>query len=64
MAMMRDTMNRDQFSEAAIAARAFERWQERGCPPNDAERDWFAAQAEILAELERHAYDEEIAVYQ
>lgn len=52
------------FSEAAVAARAFEKWQRRGCPPNDAERDWFAAQAEIAAERERHEYDEEIACYE
>jgi hypothetical protein len=31
---------------------------------NDAERDWFAAQAGIAAEIEHHAYDEEIAVYE
>jgi hypothetical protein len=52
------------FSETAVAARAFEKWKLRGCPLNDAERDWFAAQAEIAAERERHAYDEEIAVYE
>jgi hypothetical protein len=31
---------------------------------NDAERDWFAAQAGIAAEIEHDAHGEEIAVYE
>ena len=58
--------NREHFdlSEAAVAARAFEKWQLRGRPLHDAERDWFEALAEINAARERHRYDEEIAAYE
>jgi hypothetical protein len=33
-----------------IAKRAFERWQQRGCPLWDGEEDWFAAKSELEAE--------------
>ena len=50
-------------SEEQIAARAYEKWKQRGCPMGDSTRDWFAARAEIDAELERRAYEEKIALF-
>jgi hypothetical protein len=36
-------------SEEEIARRAYERWQERGCPPGDGSEDWIAAERELVA---------------
>lgn len=30
-----------------VAARAYMRWQERGCPEGSAEQDWFQAEEEL-----------------
>ena len=49
--------------EDQIAARAYEKWKQRGCPQGDSNRDWFDASAELRAELERRAYEESIAVF-
>ena len=38
----------DDLSE--IAARAYAKWQARGCPIGDDKRDWFEAQAEVRRE--------------
>jgi hypothetical protein len=46
-----------------IAARAYEKWKQRGCPQGDGECDWFAATAEIEAERARRAYEQEIALF-
>jgi hypothetical protein len=46
-----------------IAARAYEKWKQRGCPQGDGARDWFDARAEVEAELERHAYEQSIAMF-
>lgn len=51
------------ISEQQIAARAYEKWKQRGCPQGDGKRDWFAAVAEIDAERDRHEYEAEIALY-
>jgi len=51
------------MSEDQIAARAYQKWKERGCPLGDGKRDWFAALAEIDAERERREYEATIAVY-
>jgi len=54
------------ISEDQVAARAYLKWKERGCPQGDEKRDWFAALAEIDAERarrERREYDEAIALY-
>jgi len=41
-----------ELSEALIAARAYERWQQRGCPMGqDGLSDWYAARAELEREL-------------
>lgn len=37
-------------TEEAIAKRAYEIWQERGCPDGDGDQDWQTAKAELLAE--------------
>ena len=37
---------------AAIAERAYQRWQERGCPIGDDMRDWFEAREELSQERE------------
>jgi hypothetical protein len=49
--------------EHQIAARAYEKWKQRGCPQGDSNRDWFAATREIEAELERRAYEQAIAIF-
>ena len=49
-----------------IAARAYEKWRLRGCPQGDnsgSKRDWCDASAEVEAELERRAYEREIAIF-
>lgn len=51
-------------AEEQIALRAYEKWKQRGSPAGDSESDWFAARAELEAERERQAYEEEIAVYE
>lgn len=48
-------------SEERIAVRAFERWMGRGCPPSDGSEDWFAARAELEAELARAIAPKKIA---
>ena len=35
---------------AEIAARAYAKWQARGCPIGDDKRDWFEAQEEVRRE--------------
>ena len=35
--------------EEDIARRAYEIWQQRGCPPGDGKDDWQAAETELLA---------------
>jgi Protein of unknown function (DUF2934) len=37
----------DNATEAEIAARAYELWQERGCPIGSAQEDWFKAEHEL-----------------
>jgi hypothetical protein len=34
-------------NENAIAARAYEFWQQRGCPVGSDQEDWFRAKAEL-----------------
>ncbi len=35
--------------ESAIAARAYELWQERGCPIGSDQEDWYRAEQELSA---------------
>jgi Protein of unknown function (DUF2934) len=49
--------------EQQIAARAYERWMRRGRPPGNGAEDWFAARAELEAELVRKEHDYEVAVF-
>jgi hypothetical protein len=35
------------LSRDAIAALAFQKWQRRGCPIGDGDRDWFEAEKEL-----------------
>jgi Protein of unknown function (DUF2934) len=37
------------LTEETIQARAYELWQQRGCPEGSPEVDWFAAQNELIA---------------
>ena len=37
------------LSGDAIAALAFQKWQQRGCPTGDDQRDWFEAEKELTA---------------
>lgn len=38
-------------SERDIAERAYQRWLARGSPIGDGHEDWYAAEAELLAEV-------------
>ena len=40
-----------EISNDLIAVRAYERWQQRGCPLWDDEQDWFAARRELEQQL-------------
>jgi Protein of unknown function (DUF2934) len=37
-------------ADGEISARAFQLWQERGCPQNDSDTDWFNARCQLLSE--------------
>jgi hypothetical protein len=37
----------ETVDERAIAARAYELWQERGCPTGSDQEDWFRAEEEL-----------------
>jgi hypothetical protein len=37
-----------QFTNEEIQARAYELWQQRGCPEGSPEVDWLAAENQIL----------------
>lgn len=39
-----------EITEELVACRAYEKWQERGCPLWDDGQDWFAARAELERE--------------
>lgn len=44
---------RERPDQSSIAARAYERWRERGFPEGSAEEDWFQAERELeLSEAE------------
>jgi len=45
-----------EIPEERIAALAYEKWKQRGCPIGDDGQDWFAARAELEHEVlsERH----------
>ena len=49
-ATTRATSVQPELSQSSIAERAYVRWIARGCPISDGQEDWFAAQAELLAE--------------
>ncbi len=51
------TIERDVSTEA-IARRAYELWQERGCPLGDGVDDWKAAEAELRGNGQRRTSDE------
>ena len=47
----------DVIADETIAARAYVKWQQRGCPLWDQDQDWFAARLELEQELIRdHAH--------
>jgi hypothetical protein len=50
-------------AQAEIAKRAFERWQQRGCPLWQDEQDWFAARNELEAEARGSASNREPSVW-
>ncbi len=39
-----------EISEAAIAQRAYEIWESRGCPDGDGSENWEAAKEQLIAE--------------
>lgn len=41
------TATASEISQELIACRAYENWQERGCPLWENDQDWFAARAEL-----------------
>ena len=44
----RGTMSQITAVDSAIRIRAFELWNERGCPLGSPERDWLQAEREVL----------------
>ncbi len=40
------------ISSDAIASRAYELWQDRGCPSGDGANDWQAAKDQLAAEAQ------------
>ena len=42
-----DAGHPESVDETAIAARAYEYWQERGCPIGSDQEDWFRAEQEL-----------------
>ena len=38
-----------KITQEGVAQLAFQKWQKRGCPNGDAQRDWFEAEAELKA---------------
>ena len=42
-----DPATRVRPDDVEIAARAYELWQERGCPIGSSETDWFRAEEEL-----------------
>jgi hypothetical protein len=51
------------IAQEQIAKRAFERWQQRGCPLWDDGEDWFAARSELEAEVRSSASNREPSVW-
>ncbi len=51
------------IAQEQIAKRAFERWQQRGCPLWEDGEDWFAARSELEAEARGSASDREPSVW-
>jgi len=43
----------EPVTEEAIAARAYELWQARGCPVGDGQQDWQDAKSQLLEEETR-----------
>jgi hypothetical protein len=56
--MMREHAVIDQN---AIRRRAYERWQQRGCPAGTAHRDWLDAEQELLGEQTARAVPSPLA---
>ena len=46
-----ETAASQAIADELIASRAYEKWQQRGCPLGEAEQDWFAARSELEQEL-------------
>jgi hypothetical protein len=40
----------NEIQDEEISARAFQLWQERGCPQNDADTDWHSAHYQLTSE--------------
>lgn len=47
---MNETRPLDPQDREAIAQRAYELWQQRGCPQGTAENDWYEAEAQLRSE--------------
>ncbi|MDX2054632.1 MAG: DUF2934 domain-containing protein [Polyangiaceae bacterium] len=52
---MRTTSPKEEIQDELVAARAYEKWQQRGCPLWESALDWSAARAELEQELETGA---------
>jgi hypothetical protein len=50
-AIMKGSKIKVEVTQKQIAVRAYERWVGRGAPDTDGRDDWFAARAELEAEL-------------
>jgi len=45
--------SQQEIPTEAIARRAYELWESRGCPPGDGSKDWDAAVAELASRRRR-----------
>jgi Protein of unknown function (DUF2934) len=43
-----------EVPQEAIARRAYELWEARGCPPSDGNEDWERAVAELMSSSRRN----------
>lgn len=46
---------RSAVSQEEVARRAYDKWQRRGCPHGEDQRDWFEAERELWREAGRGA---------
>ena len=51
--LLRNRLKDPKVTNEAIASRAYQLWQARGCPEGDGQDDWQAAKMQLLAEAKQ-----------